>query len=470
MSSIKLCALVVAAAFAAPVFAQKAIGSGDMLLSAPKPPVIPKLDLPAPPVVQPAKPVGALSTTGLLPAIDSKGLGGAAIAPLNLRPETAAPPESGRVKGADFTAPPGSDERGGVGGGAFAGARAKALGPEGGELLPAVDKRDLSGASVSDLKPNIDLKGLTAQRPGGGAPPEGGGGANDPKIAPPGSGEGGGGAFAGTKAKMMGLEGEKGGDLSNSLMMGEGRSVGSGANEAIKNAVGNTGPIDGAKYGDTFGGDRVNRKSQGSLNSFAGGGKGRASDGSGAEAGSAAGGAVVPAGGVAAGAASGMAGVGVGTGQEDGATVGGMLNGEGGRSSGNAEKGTVELLGRGQLQGADGYAPTKGMTQTQRNAYWAQQSGKQKKGYERDDSMGTSGGPMGRGEFIANQRGIAGRTGGAGGSNDGRGEQGSSTSATGGGIAVITNKADGPERVEGPGTLNMDAALKINTLVNPGAR
>jgi hypothetical protein len=316
------------------------------------------------------------------------------------------------------------------------------------DLLPAVEKKDLGGAAIplSDLKPNIDLKGLPAQRPGNVTPPEGGAGVTDPKIAPPGSGEGGGGgAFAGTKARMMGLEGEKGGDLSNSLMMGEGRSVGSGANEAIKNAVGNTGPIDGAKYGDTFGGDRVNRKSQGSLNSFAGGGKGRASDGSGAEAGSAAGGTVVPTGGNAAGAASGMAGVGAATGQEDGATVGGMLNGEGGRSSGNAEKGTVELLGR------------------------AQQSEKQKKGYERDDSMGSTGGPMTREEFKTNQRGIAGRTGGAGGSNDGRGEKDSSTSATGGGIAVITNKADGPERVEGAGTLNMDAALKINTLVNPGA-
>jgi hypothetical protein len=316
-------------------------------------------------------------------------------------------------------------------------------------MLPAVEKKDLGGAAIplSDLKPNIDLKGLPAQRPGNVAPPEGGGGGiNDLKTAPPGSGEGGGsGAFAGTKAKMMGLEGEKGGDLSNSLMMGEGRSVGSGANEAIKNAVGNTGPIDGAKYGDTFGGDRVNRKSQGSLNGFAGGGKGRASDDSGSAAGSAAGGTVVPTGGNAAGAASGMAGVGAATGQEDGATVGGMLNGEGGRSSGNAEKGTVELLGR------------------------AQQSEKQKKGYERDDSMGSTGGPMTREEFKTNQRGIAGRTGGAGGSNDGRGEKDSSTSATGGGIAVITNKADGPERVEGAGTLNMDAALKINTLVNPGA-
>jgi hypothetical protein len=408
MNSIKLCALLVAAAFAAPVLAQKAIGGGEVLLGTPKPSIIPKLDvaLPPPPAVLPAKPVSALSTSGIR------------------------------------------------------------------DLLPAVDKKDIGGAAIplSDLKPNIDLKGLPAQRPGNVTPPEGGAGATDPKIAPPGSGEGGGGgAFAGTKARMMGLEGEKGGDLSNSLMMGEGRSVGSGANEAIKNAVGNTGPIDGAKYGDTFGGDRVNRKSQGSLNSFAGGGKGRASDGSGAEAGSAAGGTVVPTGGNAAGAASGMAGAGAATGQEDGATVGGVLNGEGGRSSGNAEKGTVELLGRAQLQGADGYAATKGMTQTQRKAYWAQQSGKQKKGYERDDSMGSTGGPMTREELKTNQRGLAGRTGGAGGSNDGRGEQGSSTSATGGGIAVITNKADRPERVEGAGTLNMDAALKINTLVNPGA-
>ncbi len=450
MNSIKLCALVVAAAFSAPVFAQKAIGGGDMLLGAPKPSVIPKIDLPAPPVVQPAKPVGALSTTGLLPAVNSKNLGGAAIVPSNLSPENSfVPPESTRT----VDSKPGAYEMGGAGGGA----RAK-VGPEGGELLPAVDKRDLSGASVSDLKPNIDLKGLTAQRPGGVAPPEGGAGATDPKIAPPGSGEGGGGAFAGTKAKMMGLEGEKGGDLSNSLMVGEGRPVGSGANEAIKNAVGNTGPIDGAKYGDTFGGDRVNRRSQGSLDSFAGGGKGRTSDGSGQEDGA-------------------RTIIGVSPGKEDagmsrgeyGATVGGMLNAEGGRSSGNAEKDTVEL-GRAQLQGTDGYAATKGMTQTQREAYWAQQSGKQKKGYERDDSMGSTGGPMTREELKTNQRGLAGRTGGAGGSNDGRGEQDSSTSATGGGIAVITNKADGPERAEGVGTLNMDAALKINTLVNPGAR
>jgi hypothetical protein len=77
---------------------------------------------------------------------------------------------------------------------------------------------------------------------------------------------------------------------------------------------------------------------------------------------------------------------------------------------------------------------------------------------------------MSREEFKINQQGIAGRTGGAGGSNDGRGEKDSSTSTTGGGIAVITNKADGPERAEGVGTLNMDAALKINTLVNPGAK
>ena len=449
MNSIKLCALVVAAAFSAPVFAQKAIGGGDMLLGAPKPSVIPKLDLPPPPAALPAKPAGALSTTGLLPAGNSKNLGGAAIVPSNLSPESrVVPPESTHT----VDSKPGTYEMGGAGGGA----RAK-VGPEGGELLPAVDKRDLSGASVSDLKPNIDLKGLTAQRPGGVAPPEGGAGATDPKIAPPGSGEGGGGAFAGTKARMMGLEGEKGGDLSNSLMMGEGRSVGSGANEAIKNAVGNTGPIDGAKYGDTFGGDRVNRKSQGSLNSFAGGGGGRAS-----EEGGVVDGIVVRA----------------NNNNDDGATIKAknegaarLLKNEGGEPTGNWRD-DIKEADYAMRAGPDAYAATKNMTSEQRSAFWASQDYAQKMGTKRptEDSMGATGGPMTREEFKTNQRGIGGRTGGAGGSNDGRGEQGSSTSATGGGIAVITNKADGPERVEGAGTLNMDAALKINTLVNPGAR
>jgi hypothetical protein len=393
MNSIKLCALLVAATFSAPVLAQKAIGGGDMLLGAPKPSVIPKIDLPAPPVVLPAKPVGALSSTGIR------------------------------------------------------------------ELLPAVDKKDFGGAAIapSNLKPNIDLKGLAAQKPGGVAPPEGGAGSTDPKIAPPGSGEGGGGAFAGTKARMMGLEGEKGGDLSNSLMMGEGRPVGSGATEAITNAVGNTGPIDGAKYGDTFGGDRVNRKSQGSLNNFAGGGGGRAS-----EEGGVVDGIVVRA----------------NNNNDDGATIKAkndgaarLLKNEGGEPTGNWRD-DIKEADYAMRAGPDAYAATKTMTSEQRAAFWASQEYAQKMGTKRptEDSTGVANGLMSREEFKINQQGIAGRTGGAGGSNDGRGEKDSSTSTTGGGIAVIGNKADGPERAEGVGTLNMDAALKINTLVNPGAR
>ncbi|MBK8400053.1 MAG: hypothetical protein IPL29_02970 [Propionivibrio sp.] len=451
MNSIKLCTLVVSAALAAPVFAQKTLPGADTLLVVPKPSVIPKLDLPPPPPVLPAKPASALNTTGMLPAADTKGLGGAAIAPLNLRPDNVAPPESGHIVDLKIPAPPGADERGGASGGAFAGAKAKTAGPEGGELLPAVDRKDLGGAAVSssDLKPNIDLKGLSAQRPDGS-------GATDPKTTQPGSGEGGsGGAFAGTKARMMGLEGEKGGELSNSLMMGEGKSVGNGAKEALTNFVGDTGPIKGDKYGDTFGGDRVNRKSQGSLDSFTGGGKGRTSEEGGTSV-------IVD--------RPGNNNDTPEVTKEKNAGAARLLKNAGGEPTG-VWKDDIKEADYAMRAGPDAYAATKNMTGEQRAAFWAAREYAQKMGTKRptEDSMGATGGPMTRDEFKINQRGMAGRTGGAGGSNDGRGEQDSTPSATGGGIAVV-NKADGPERVEGVGTLNMDAALKINTLVNPGAR
>jgi hypothetical protein len=372
MKTLKICTLVIAAAFAAPGHAQKTMNKGETLLGTAKPAVIPKLEAPAPA----ASPASAKS----------------AIAP-----------------GVAVT----------------------------GELLPAVQKSDVNGAamSASELKPNIDLKGLAAQRPGETAPPEGG-----RVVGTAGSDEKGRTGFSETKARMMGLEGEKGGEAGNSLFMGEGKSVVNGATQAITDAVGNQGPITGAKYGDTFGGNRVNRKTQGSVNDFSGGGRGRTSDEDSAD---------------------------VTKAKNDGAAD--MVRREGGTPTGNWQT-DIKEAEYAQKAGTDGYAATKNMTATERSNYWNAQALIQKTGTKRptEDSTGTANGPMSRGEFKANQRGIAGRTGGAGGSNDGRGEQVLGSGTAGGGMVVV-NKADGPEREQGVGTINMNEALKINTLVNPGA-
>lgn len=371
MKTVKICTLVIAAAFAAPGHAQKTVNKGETLLGNAKPAVIPKLEAPAP-AASPASTKSAV------------------------------------VPGAAIT----------------------------GELLPAVQKSDAGGAGISaaELKPNIDLKGLAAQRPGETAPPEGarvvGTSASDEKGHT---------GFSETKARMLGLEGEKSGDAGNSLFMGEGKSVVNGATQSIMDAAGNQGPIRGAKYGDTFGGNRVNSKTQGSVNDFSGGGRGRTSEGDSPE---------------------------VTKAKNEGAAD--MVRREGGTPTGNWET-DIKEAEYAQRVGTDGYAATKNMTQQERSNYWSAQSWIQKMGTKRptEDSTGTTNGPMSREEFKANQRGIGGRLGAAGGGNDGRGEEVLGSSAGGG--VIVVNKADGPERVEGTGTINMNEALKINTLVNPGA-
>jgi hypothetical protein len=372
MKTVKICTLVIAAAFAAPGHAQKTVNKSETLLGTAKPAVIPKLEAPAPA----AGPASAKSAI---------------------------------VPSAVVT----------------------------GELLPAVQKSDVNGAGISaaELKPNIDLKGLAVQRPGETAPPEGG-----RVVGTPGSDEKGRSGFSDTKARMLGLEGEKSGEAGNSLFMGEGKSVVNGATQSITDAVGNQGPITGAKYGDTFGGNRVNRKTQGSVNDFSGGGRGWSSEGDSPD---------------------------VTKAKNEGAAD--MVRREGGTPTGNWQT-DIKEAEYAQKAGTDGYAATKNMTATERSNYWNAQALIQKTGTKRptEDSTGTANGPMSREEFKANQRGIAGRIGGAGGSNDGRGEQVLGSSAGGGGMVVV-NKADGPERVEGGGTINMNEALKINTLVNPGA-
>ncbi len=285
--------------------------------------------------------------------------------------------------------------------------------------------KDMKGAAIStkDMKQNMRLKELSEQNPGGG--------------------------IQGRKDKMLGVEGRNSKDQSN---LGEGKSVGSGTSKALKDSIGEQGPITGAKYGDTFGGQRVNAKHQGGTGNFKGSGKGNASDGSGQEDGD-------------------RTIIGVGAGKEDtgesreefAKTVSDGLAAEGGKSSGNSDKDAAELS-YAQSVGSDGYAATKNMNEEQRKAYWEKEAGKQKAGTPRDDDMGTGGGPVGRQDIVTQGRGITARKSGAGGKGDGRGDQQDSGS---GGKMVVRSKAEGAVREAGVGTVNMDEALKINQVADP---
>jgi hypothetical protein len=75
---------------------------------------------------------------------------------------------------------------------------------------------------------------------------------------------------------------------------------------------------------------------------------------------------------------------------------------------------------------------------------------------------GASGGPVTQQEVTTNRKGIKGpRTDG----DDGRG--GTQQAAGGGPVRDTTGQDDRPERAKNTGTLNMDAVLKIDQLVNP---
>lgn len=293
------------------------------------------------------------------------------------------------------------------------------------EAAPKQKNKSAADAAVStkNLKQNMNLKELSDQNPGGG--------------------------IQGRREKMLGVDGHENKDQSN---LGKSTTVGSGASAAIKDAAGKQGPVTGAKYGDTFGGQRINAKHQGGKGNFKGGGSGNASSDSGMEDGD-------------------RTIIGVGPGIEDtgesreqyAKTVADMLTAEGGKSSGNADKDTAEL-GYAQSVGTDHYAATKNMNEAQRKAYWDKEAAKQKAGRPRDDDMGTGGGPMGRQDVVTQGRGVAARKGAAGGKGDGRTDQQASGS---GGKMVTRSKAEGAEREAGAGTVNMDAVTKINQVVNP---
>ncbi len=242
----------------------------------------------------------------------------------------------------------------------------------------------------------------------------------------------------GLRAKMMGLGGEEGKAPGKTAILGGGKTVGSGGAAAITDAVGEGGPIEGAKYGDTFGGKRVNGKQQGGKNNFAGNGKGRTSQGGDEEGGAPAG------------------------------TIAQMLTDSGGKPTGDTTKDATELS-YAMSVGTDGYAATKDMSTEERKGYWEAERNRQLVGSDRpredDNPSGGSGAPMGRQDIVTQERGLAGKRGGAGVGGDGRTDQ--QTGGGSNGQMIARGLAGGPEREAGVGTLNMDAVLKINQVARP---
>jgi hypothetical protein len=188
-----------------------------------------------------------------------------------------------------------------------------------------------------------------------------------------------------------------------------------------------------------------------------------------------------------------------GTGFAFGASVlAGMLIQEGGTPTGDTVSDALELS-YAQSVGPDGYAATKNLSPGDRAAYWGAERDRQMVGGGRmsaaeaqaernrqqtgsqenpDDcaSCGGNGLPvfLRAGQFGIAVRGVeravASRIQRAGGAGDGRGDA-AVGGGSGGGVAMTRQQqAGGTVRVAQTGTLNLDAALKINQLVNPGAR
>lgn len=134
-----------------------------------------------------------------------------------------------------------------------------------------------------------------------------------------------------------------------------------------------------------------------------------------------------------------------------------------------------------QMAGSDHYDATKDMTDGQRADYWRGERDRQQSGSDRptgDDNFtgGGNGLPvfLSRGQFGIAIRGVeravGAKLGAAGGAKDGRGDQ---TVGGGGGGGVMMQRGQqlGVESgSNSTGTLNLDAGLSINQLVNPGVR
>lgn len=175
------------------------------------------------------------------------------------------------------------------------------------------------------------------------------------------------------------------------------------------------------------------------------------------------------------------------------------LQAAGGTVTGQGFTDAAELA-YAQSVGSDGYQATKDMTNSERIAYWTAEQNSQMTGgkpmtpeqaaAERDSqargaggrpreddnpSAGGSGVPiyLGAGAFGNEIRGVEravnARIGRAGGAGDGRGDQQAAGGT--GGMAMQRGAQLGAPTGPGPtGTLNLDAALSINRLVNPGSQ
>lgn len=240
---------------------------------------------------------------------------------------------------------------------------------------------------------------------------------------------------------------------------------GSGKLQGPKNVV-------GGRHADTFAGDRLNNQGgditlggrPGRVGNFGRGGQ------------------------VSSGDDSGLGGL-----------IAEMLKMEGGTPTGDATKDVAELA-YAQSVGTDGYAATKNMSSEQRAAYWgaeqnrqmtggggmtradaeAERNRQQTGGKENPDdcaSCGVSSIPIffNQGQFGNEIRGLERAVNSqlnqaGGGATDGRGDRDAGSGSTGGVMMTRNSQVDGTVRKQATGSLNVDEALKINRLVNPGSR
>lgn len=192
-------------------------------------------------------------------------------------------------------------------------------------------------------------------------------------------------------------------------------------------------------YGDTYGGEKMNNSSgSGGARNFSGGGIGHKSDHD-----------------------SDLFG-----------EIAGMLTEMGGKTTGDPQK-DAEELAYAMSVGESGWAATKDMGKSEREAYWRNEANRQLWGSDRprEDYVRGSGPwrPFGTGTMKQRQlkfieRAVQARQGAAGGANDGRGDR----SSSGGGTQMVTrNLAGGAVREGGAGQINWDAVFRINQQINP---
>lgn len=233
-------------------------------------------------------------------------------------------------------------------------------------------------------------------------------------------------------AERMGLQPSTGGPPASTV----GNAPGSGRAKAM-DAMGSQGPITG-RNADTFAGQSINnRASGGGAGNFAGDGRSHAASGS----------------------------------EDDGLydTIVSMLNDAGGTVTGDPQTDAAEAAYMMSV-GSDGWEATKDMSQSEREAYWRNEYNRQMLGVGRpreDDNPSGSGTgfiifgnkAMRENMFRFQARAIEARRGRAGSAQ--------ASNAGGGPVRLPGGNDDRPVPERQTGTINWDAVLQINELVNP---